>query len=148
MPRLDPFLDESKFEAARWFSRGWCLQELLAPRELEFYASDWTELGTKWSLKRNLAKVKNLPVSVLMGEELPSSRLVAERMSWASKRTTTRIEDRAYCLLGIFNVNMPLLYGEGSRAMIRLQEERLKRDEDHSLFLWQTSHAFLKTGLL
>lgn len=148
VPRLDPFLDESKFGAARWFSRGWCLQELLAPRELEFYASDWTELGTKWSLKSNLAKVTNIPVSVLMGEELSSNRLVAERMSWASKRTTTRVEDRAYCLLGIFNVNMPLLYGEGNRAMIRLQEEILKRDEDHSLFLWQTSHAFLRTGLL
>ncbi|KIN07159.1 hypothetical protein OIDMADRAFT_64423, partial [Oidiodendron maius Zn] len=109
---LDPFLDERRFAAARWFTRGWCLQELIAPRELEFYANDWTELGTKLSLKANLLKITSIPVSVLMGEELPSKCLVAERMSWASKRTTTRIEDTAYCLLGIFNVNMPLLYGE------------------------------------
>jgi hypothetical protein len=148
VPPLDPFLDEARFAAARWFTRGWCLQELIAPRELEFYANDWTELGTKLSLKWNLAEVTSIPVSVLVGEELPSERFVAERMSWASKRTTTRIEDTAYCLLGIFNVNIPLLYGEGSRAMIRLQEEILKRDEDYSLFLWQTPHAFLNTGLL
>jgi hypothetical protein len=148
VPPLDPFLDEGRFAAARWFTRGWCLQELIAPRELEFYAKDWTELGTKLSLKGILVEVTSIPVSVLVGEELPSSCRVAERMSWASKRTTTRVEDTAYCLLGIFNVNMPLLYGEGSRAMIRLQEEILKRDEDHSLFLWQTSHAFLNTGLL
>ena len=148
VPPLDPFLDEGKFTAARWFTRGWCLQELIAPREVEFYANDWTELGTKLSLKGNILKITSIPVSVLMREELPSKCLVAERMSWASKRTTTRIEDTAYCLLGIFNVNMPLLYGEGSRAMIRLQEEILKRDEDHSLFLWQTPHAFLNTGLL
>ena len=145
---LDPFLDERRFAAARWFTRGWCLQELIAPRELEFYANDWTELGTKLSLKAILLKITSIPVSVLMGEELPSKCLVAERMSWASKRTTTKIEDTAYCLLGIFNVHMPLLYGEGSRAMIRLQEEILKREEDHSLFLWQTPHAFLNTGLL
>jgi hypothetical protein len=148
VPPLDPFLDEEKFAAARWFTRGWCLQELVAPRELEFYANDWTEIGTKLSLKGNLATITSIPVSVLIGEELPSNCLVAECMSWASKRTTTRVEDTAYCLLGIFNVNMPLLYGEGSRAMVRLQEEILKRNEDYSLFLWQTSHAFLNTGLL
>jgi hypothetical protein len=62
--------------------------------------------------------------------------------------TTARVEDIAYCLLGIFDINMPLLYGEGSRAMIRLQEETLKRDEDYSLFLWKTSDAFQNTGIL
>jgi Heterokaryon incompatibility protein (HET) len=148
VPPLSPELDERKFAAARWFTRGWCLQELIAPTVLEFYSGDWTELGTKMSLKRNLEKITSIPVSVLMGDELPSTRLVAERMSWASKRTTTRVEDTAYCLLGIFDINMPLLYGEGSKAMIRLQEEILKRDEDYSLFLWRTPGDFQNTGFL
>jgi len=62
--------------------------------------------------------------------------MVADRMSWASNRVTTRLEDKAYCLLGIFKVNMPLLYGEGDKAFIRLQEEIMKTSEDRSLFAW------------
>jgi hypothetical protein len=73
---------------------------------------------------------------------------VAERMSWAANRQTTKEEDIAYCLLGIFKVNMPLLYGEGSRAFIRLQEEILKRTEDYTLFLWASSIPKWITGLL
>lgn len=142
-----PFFDEGAFGAARWFTRGWCLQELIAPSELEFYANDWTEIGTKSSLKWNLTKATGIPLSILIGESVPADYGVAERMSWASKRKTSRIEDTAYCLLGIFSVNMPLLYGEGSRAMLRLQEEILRHEEDHSIFLWQTPHSFLRTGL-
>jgi hypothetical protein len=64
---------------------------------------------------------------------------VAKRMSWASGRSTTREEDIAYCLLGIFNVNMPLLYGEGHKAFVRLQEEIMKVSTDQSLFAWTPS---------
>jgi hypothetical protein len=148
VPPLDPFLNEQKFRSARWFTRGWCLQELLAPRQLEFYAEDWTELGTKWSLKNIIADVTGVPVSVLMQMRQNTDCLVAERMSWASGRKTTRPEDEAYCLIGIFDVNMPLLYGEGSRAFIRLQEEIMKREEDYTLFLWQTPRGMSGGGLL
>jgi hypothetical protein len=95
-----------------WFTRGWTLQELIAPSHLVFYDSDWTELGTKESLKNVISQLTGIPESVLLGLT-PMLVPVAERMSWASRRCTTRIEDRAYCLMGIFDVNMPLLYGEG-----------------------------------
>lgn len=58
---------------------------------------------------------------------------IAQRISWAARRQTTRKEDQAYCLLGLFGVNMPLLYGEGDRAFIRLQEEIIKLSDDHSI---------------
>jgi len=81
----------------------------------------------------------------------PQRRSIAQRMSWASRRSTTRIEDIAYCLIGLFAINMPLLYGEGERAFIRLQEEILKRSNDHSLFAWteeKTSASKVLGGLL
>ena len=76
------------------------------------------------------------------------TRSIAERMSWASKRVTTRVEDVAYCLMGIFAVNMPLLYGEGGKAFLRLQEEIIKQTDDHSIFAWPMPSNLLGTGLL
>jgi hypothetical protein len=120
----------------RWFSRGWTLQELIATRTVEFYASDWTFLGTKISCCDALSAITGVHALVL--QNVPVERFsIAQRMSWASKRITTRPEDTAYCLLGIFGVNMPLLYGEGAkRAFIRLQEEIMKDSDDQSLFAW------------
>lgn len=124
------------FAASRWFRRGWTLQELLAPRLVEFYDHRWTEIGTKASLVSDLQRITGIRAEVLQGASPGDLCTVAERMSWASKRETQRIEDRAYSLLGIFNVNMPLLYGEGQSAFIRLQEEILRRSEDLSLLAW------------
>lgn len=62
-----------------------------------------------------------------------NSYSVGQRMSWASKRMTTRIEDMAFCILGIFDINVPLLYGEGSKAFLRLQEQIWRETDDHSL---------------
>ncbi|CAI4214683.1 unnamed protein product [Parascedosporium putredinis] len=124
------------FAASRWFRRGWTLQELLAPRLVEFYDHRWTEIGTKASLVSDLQRITGIRAEVLQGAPPGDLCTVAERMSWASKRETQRIEDRAYSLLGIFNVNMPLLYGEGQSAFIRLQEEILRRSEDLSLLAW------------
>lgn len=76
-------------------------------------------------------------MSVLAGTSEPSVVSIANRMSWASRRTTTRVEDIAYCLLGIFNVNIPLLYGEGLKAFQRLQEEIIRTSDDQSLFAWE-----------
>lgn len=124
----------------RWFTRGWTLQELVASREVEFYAGDWTFLGTKSNHLKVLSSITGIHESALNGRAIEEFS-IAQRMSWASKRTTTRPEDAAYCLLGLFDVNMPLLYGEGLRkAFVRLQEEIMKDSSDHSIFAWiQTS---------
>lgn len=125
--------------SARWFTRGWCLQELIAPLRIEFYARDWVEIGTKYSLRYQIQHVTKIPLDVLAYRNL-EGHSVAEKMSWASERNTTRIEDQAYCLLGIFGVHMPLLYGEGHAAFHRLQEEIIKHTEDYSIFLWTYMH--------
>lgn len=130
------FFPEIEFKQARWFKRGWCLQELIAPGRIEFYAADWTDIGTKWSLYRQIEDTTGIPSEILVGpSSLMNSYTIAQKMSWASERDTTRKEDQAYCLLGIFGISMPLLYGEGERAFIRLQEEILKQTEDYSLLL-------------
>ena len=121
-----------EFRSSKWFTRGWTLQELIAPRSVEFYAKDWTDLGTKSSRQEEISIITGIDVRILDGED-PAICNVAERLSWAATRTTTRIEDAAYCLLGLFQVHMPLLYGEGERALIRLQEEILKTTEDYTL---------------
>ncbi|KAK1535949.1 HET domain-containing protein [Colletotrichum paranaense] len=71
---------------------------------------------------------------------------VAEKMSWAAKRETTRIEDKAYSLMGLFDVNMPLLYGEGENAFFRLQEEIIKKTDDESIFSWGYGEDFTSAG--
>ncbi|KAG7285646.1 hypothetical protein NEMBOFW57_010275 [Staphylotrichum longicolle] len=126
------------FENSRWFTRGWTLQELIAPPMVEFYAHDWREIGTKFSLRKVISKVTGIDIRVLEGAD-PSTCHVAERMSWAANRETTRVEDAAYCLLGIFKVHMPLIYGEGQRAFYRLQKEIMKTTEDYTMLAWGLS---------
>ncbi|KIW28743.1 uncharacterized protein PV07_08381 [Cladophialophora immunda] len=121
---------------SRWFSRGWTLQELIAPPIVEFYSAGWLEIGTKLSLIKDISLITGIDEGVLRGTKEPTDFNVACRMSWAAGRETTRLEDRAYSLLGIFQVNMPLLYGEGSRAFRRLQEEIMKLTEDYTIFTW------------
>ncbi|KAK3938889.1 heterokaryon incompatibility protein-domain-containing protein [Diplogelasinospora grovesii] len=128
------------FSQSRWFTRGWTLQELIAPQVVEFYTSEWLEIGTKGSLASQISTITGIPVRILRGESPPSTCCIAERMSWASARQTTREEDLAYCLLGIFGVHMPLLYGEGAKSFVRLQEQILKQEEDYSIFAWTLQH--------
>jgi hypothetical protein len=114
---------------SRWFTRGWTLQELVAPTRVEFYSKGWALLGTKndsAGLQILISGITKIPLSVLDGTHPLLSLGIAERMHWASSRVTTRLEDLAYCLMGIFNVNMPLLYGEGEKAFIRLQKEIMR----------------------
>ena len=122
-----------KFQDSRWFSRGWTLQELLAPRSVLFYDKDWVEIGTEFSLSTEICSATGIFEGHLVG---PFEASIAQKMSWASKRRTTRIEDVAYCLMGLFDVNMALLYGEGAKAFRRLQEEILKTCSDESIFAW------------
>jgi hypothetical protein len=124
------------WEDSDWFTRGWTLQELIAPSHLVFYDSNWTRLGTKEDLKSDISRLTGIPESVLLGLT-PMLVPVADKMSWASRRRTTRTEDMAYCLMGIFDVNMPLLYGEGPKAFKRLQEEIIRQNNTHTIFAWR-----------
>ncbi|KPM41714.1 hypothetical protein AK830_g4825 [Neonectria ditissima] len=122
---------------SRWFTRGWTLQELLAPEHLTFYAADWTRIGSKdRSLSDLISDITGIDRRYLNDRARVKNSCVAKRMSWLAKRTTTRVEDMAYCMLGIFDINMPLLYGEGVKAFTRLQEEIIKSTNDHTIFCW------------
>ncbi|KAI0449549.1 HET-domain-containing protein [Xylaria acuta] len=167
----DPSRPGSAFRKSRWFTRGWTLQELLAPNHRVFYDSTWSfigaihnssehrktrrrhfrqafekilseyrvyyERGTRMlDLGPTICDITGIRPDVIKHERHPVAVIAAEKMAWASERKTSRIEDIAYCLLGIFGVNMPLLYGEGDRAFARLQEEIIRATYDHSIFSW------------
>jgi hypothetical protein len=157
---------ERQIRKSKWFTRGWTLQELIAPPEVLFFDDAWTRLG-----KRNhkgsqvmLTEVTGVSGSILCRNDLAACTIedqpqmhslrdgkcikcckpdelpellndfsVAQRMSWSATRETTRLEDQAYCLLGLFDVNMPLLYGEGKKAFLRLQEEIIKKSDSQSI---------------
>lgn len=151
LPGTDIHEPESPFRTSRWFERGWTLQELLAPSRLIFLYNDWTFLSERHEVVDLITQITGINQIFLStppdangsnksrGNVLQSrlhSASIAEKMSWASKRETTRIEDTAYSLLGIFGINMPLLYGEGVNAFLRLQEEIMKRSDDQTLLAW------------
>lgn len=152
VPTFRPLSYSKELRQSRWLKRGWTLQELLAPGLVVFYAADWSCIGTRSTLMRDIAEATGIGMRYLCADEKPVTATredwseartpachqasVAERMSWLSRRETTRIEDMAYCMLGIFGIHMPLVYGEGSRAFLRLQEEIMKISDDHSLFCW------------
>ncbi|EXL54233.1 hypothetical protein FOCG_07312 [Fusarium oxysporum f. sp. radicis-lycopersici 26381] len=118
------------FRNSRWFTRGWTLQELIAPASVEFFSSQGTKLGNKRSLENLIREATGLPSAALRGRPL-SNFSVAQRLSWSSERNTTRPEDKAYSLLGIFDVHMPMIYGESiENALRRLHEEIGKNSEN------------------
>ena len=123
-----------EFFDARWHKRGWTLQELLAPPYVIFLNQNWEELGTRTSLADHISQATGIKSSYL--HDFRKDSTVALIMHWASHRKTARPEDQAYSLLGLFGINMPLLYGEGSKAFIRLQHEILRRHSDDSIFVW------------
>jgi len=167
----------------RWLTRGWTLQEMIAPDRVHFYDVNWDCLGSRISLAAQLSESSGIHASVLLRRHpIPSIKVqtgigvviglearklhtaelaksecrcckraeeeyvhvmmdrfsVAQKMKWASKRTTTREEDIAYCLMGLFDVNMPLLYGEGQKAFYRLQKAILEISSDHSILAFRT----------
>ncbi|KAI4867988.1 HET-domain-containing protein [Hypoxylon rubiginosum] len=161
---LEDVQDLPGLSASRWLSRGWTLQELIAPKTVLFYNKDWHLLGDRFGLAPQISYQTKIGIDVLtrghvvngkpqkahamdhLGycsscgvyirsfESILGSFCVAQKMTWASHRKTTREEDIAYCLLGLFQVNMAPLYGEGSQAFRRLQEEIMKRWDDQSTF--------------
>ena len=128
-----------------WFSRGWTLQEMIAPRDLQFFNKDWYPIGDKRTLSPILEDITQVPRHI-PEEGLSSNRpCVAQIMSWAADRTTTRVEDRAYSLMGLLDVNMPMLYGEGKKACHRLQLEIIRTSNDQSIFAWGCN-SIVRTG--
>ncbi|KAL8670607.1 MAG: hypothetical protein Q9168_004869 [Polycauliona sp. 1 TL-2023] len=133
---------------SRWFTRGWTLQELLASNSICFYDQQWRFIGSKESLLTSISLISDIEEKYLEDTGNAQFASVAARMSWAATRETSRPEDEAYCLMGLFNVNMPLLYGEGrSKAFRRLQEEIVKISEDESLFAWHHPKHSVFSGL-
>ncbi len=136
----------------RYFERSWTLQELIAPEKVVFYNQTWCQCATKAAISDLLSDITGVDSAVLTDRRLLPFVPVGKKMSWAVNRDATRIEDISYSLLGIFDVHMPLLYGEGRRAFLRLQEEILKASNDLSIFVWEygTSrcHGFRLSGIL
>lgn len=141
-----------QFGDSKRFTRGWTLQELIAPREVLFLSRDWRILGSKrWSPKGDavsgwegidlgmkISGITGIPTEVLQSPSQRFAFSVAQRMSWATRRETSRSEDIAYCLLGIFGINMPLLYGERGNAFYRLQKEIATAYDDETIFAWKS----------
>ncbi|KAK5171454.1 uncharacterized protein LTR77_004599 [Saxophila tyrrhenica] len=138
-----------ELKRSTWFTRAWTLQELLAPWNVLFYNADFRCVGTLENLAEHVSEASHIPMEFLSaGEVAPMSQRrfcptpvhlasVAQRMGWAARRQASRSEDIAYSLLGIFDVNMPLLYGEGERkAFRRLQKEIIASSPDESIFCW------------
>lgn len=137
-PEWDKMTEEyvQHFCQSKWFTRGWTLQELLAPVELTFYSRDWSKIASRKTMAGVISETAEIEPRYLLNNSLLKEASVAEKMSWVSRRVTTRIEDMAYCMLGIFDINMPLLYGEGSKSFTRLQEEIIRTSNDHTIFCW------------
>ena len=132
-----------------WFNRGWTLQELVAPMVVKFFDKEWRSMGDKGQLSEELTHRTCIDPAFLDANLLVEHASISERMSWMAGRKTSVPEDTAYCLLGIFGVSMPLLYGEGKeRAFLRLQEEIMRYSDDQSLFVWKTEeqHPTGSTG--
>lgn len=170
----DPPAHWLELTQAKWFTRGWTLQEFLAPHDAHFFSEDWRLLGDRGSLATLIAQACSITHEVITGRQslargylapfdfqhgsyesrydtLHALRLrvtafferfsVAQRISWAAGRRLTRIEDEAYSLLGVFDVKMPILYGEGQRAFLRLQQAIMKSRIDHTIFVWENTRT-------
>lgn len=129
-----------------WFTRGWTPQELLAPLKMVFYDKEWKRLGTRSDLSGPLSVITGIHSTYLTGQEDFRTACIARKMSWMAGRTTTREEDIAYSMLGIFGINLVPQYGEGRRAFMRLQEELLQRSTDESLFAWRMPAKVARNG--
>ncbi|MCJ1422053.1 hypothetical protein MMC32_008422 [Xylographa parallela] len=130
--------------ASEWFERGWTLQELLAPHNMEFYDRKWTFMGAKKDLTEHLSHVTRIDKRYLLDSREIKKASLATRLSWMAGRTTGYVEDIAYSMLGILDVNMPAQYGEGAKAFMRLQRMLMESSTDDSIFAWTIPKEGLK----
>jgi hypothetical protein len=120
---VEPWQWDSEFRQSKWFTRSRTLQELLAPGSVEFFSQEWTKLGDKTSLARKVHEITGIQTLALEGTPL-SQFPVNDQLRWKKARETKREEDGAYSLLGIFDVELAPLYGEGvASAFKRLMDE-------------------------
>ena len=129
-----------------WFSRGWTLQELIAPNDVQFFNQDWQPIGDKRTHSRTLQAITRVPQNILTNGFSLTRPCVAQIMSWAADRKTSRVEDQAYSLMGLLGVNMAMLYGEGKRAFQRLQLEIIRMSNDQSIFAWDPDGKIGRSG--
>ncbi|KAK4498425.1 hypothetical protein PRZ48_011083 [Zasmidium cellare] len=135
---------------SKWFKRGWTLQELIAPHSRSIYDEAWNLITTRTDSALLLSDITKVDMKLLeyvntregsphgVGMARLEQYSLAQRMSWAAGRQTSRSEDRAYSLLGLFNIVMPLHYGEGlENAFKRLQQEIIKQSADQSILAWE-----------
>ena len=133
-----------ELSSARWFARGWTVMELIAPVKVEFFDKNWKFLGTRKTLKTMLSNITKINEAVLADTKKLKKTTIAQRMSWMVGRKTFKDEDVVYSMLGIFDVNMNTIYGEGKdKAFNRLQKKLAKefanKDDDQTLYAWQPS---------
>ncbi|KAI1264607.1 heterokaryon incompatibility protein-domain-containing protein [Xylariaceae sp. FL1019] len=138
--------NDSEFRRSRWFTRSWTLQELIAPRNVIFFTASWKKIGTKHTLQHLIANITGIPPTCLSGESQPREFSVVTRFSWASKRECRKREDVAYSLMGLFDVYMPILYGEYDKAFFRLQEHIFRQTADQSMLAWSVSKDDYRYG--
>ena len=131
-----------------WFSRGWTLQEMIAPSEVQFFNENWQHIGDKKTLALawTPTEITEVPPHILADGIDANRPCVAQIISWAASRTTTRVEDKAYSLMGLLDVNMPMLYGEGKKAFHRLQLEIIRSTNDQSIFAWGWNSPRVRIG--
>jgi hypothetical protein len=136
----------SAFLSSKWFTRGWTLQELLAPVSIEFFSQEGDRLGDRTTLLSQIQWITKIPEAALRGTPL-STFAVEERISWARTRVTKREEDAAYSLLGLFGIHMPLIYGEGRRnALKRLQREIVNNSKEEPLSPFLSSSSVVASS--
>ncbi|OCL04359.1 HET-domain-containing protein [Glonium stellatum] len=141
---------EGVFDNSSWFRRGWTLQELIAPKEIWFFKRDWSLYGIRSELADRISEITKIDKIILREPTIENLNKfsVAARLSWAAGRITTRREDRAYSLMGLFGVNIPTIYGEGQEAaFFRLQSEIFQKTSDHSIFAWKPATDSAEAGL-
>lgn len=112
------------------------IQELLAPALLNFHSWDWFEIASRSTIADLICEITRIDTVYFQGDWMFKNASVAQKMSWVSWRVTKRAEDIAYCMLGIFDVNMTLLCGEGPKAFTTLQEEIIRTLNDQTIFCW------------
>jgi hypothetical protein len=122
---------EAAFRGSKWFSRGWTLQELIAPAIVEFFSKEGKRLGDKKSLEKPIQEITGIPIQALQGNPF-SDFSIAERIRWAEQRQTTEEEDMTYCLLGLCEVSMPPIYGEGKEAALKRLQVTVKEFSKNS----------------
>lgn len=137
---LTDVANDGRWQDSRWWKRGWTLQELIAPAKVDFYDGRWRKIGSKRALAKQIEQVSDIPSVLLKQQRASMQWSVAQRLSWATRRRTSREEDRAYSLLGLFRIEMALLYAEGVKAFQRLSLRILQKHPDESILAWQAQN--------